>query len=294
MKIGFIGLGLMGQWMARNILASGHELTINDINQNTAKELISMGAEWADTPSELAAKSTLIFTSLPNPEIVTEVALGKNGILTGIKHGSSYFDLSTTDPDTIKEISHKASEKNVFVFDAPVSGGTIGAKEGTLCIMVGGDEQEYTKYKNILELMGNQTVYCGTVGSGAICKLVNNLIAMTLKVVLSEALSIGVKGGVPIMKLYETTSMSTGDTHILRTFPKGLFSGNFNPGFKLSLGAKDLGLAINLADSLGVPTKIADIVQEKFSEAMEKGWKDESTHSVAKLQEELSGILLRK
>jgi|TARA_B110000263_G_scaffold237936_1_gene238697 3-hydroxyisobutyrate dehydrogenase len=294
MKIGFIGLGLMGKWMAKNILSGGHELTINDLNPDLGKELTSIGAKWKSTPSEVAAESNLVFTSLPNPKAVISVTLGENGILSGINSGSSYFDLSTTDPDTIKEISTEAAKKNVFVFDSPVSGGTIGAREGTLCIMVGGNLLEYEKYKPILQLMGNQTLYCGEVGSGATCKIVNNLIAMTLKVVLSEALSIGIKAGVPTMKLYEAISMSTGDTQIMHTFPNGLFSGNFNPGFKLALGAKDLGLAIKLAESLDLPTEIAPIVQRKFLEALERGWGEESTHSVARLQEELSGILIRK
>ena len=294
MKVGFVGLGLMGKWMAKNILSGGHQLLINDIDSNTGEELAQMGAIWKDTPAKVASGSDIVFTSLPNPESVISVALGENGILEGINTGSSYYDLSTTDPSTMKEICDKASLKKAFVFDAPVSGGTNGAKDGSLCIMVGGDETEFEKHKSILELMGNEIIYCGGIGSGATCKIVNNLIGMTLNVVLAEALSIGVKGGVPVMKLYETISKSTGNTFIMHTFTNGLFARNFNPGFKLSLGAKDIGLATKLAESLEVPTEVSKIIQERFLKALERGWGEESTHAVAKLQEELSGIQLKK
>ena len=146
MNIGFIGLGLMGKWMAKNILNEGHQLTINDISCDAGSELISMGAIWEDTPAMVAANSELIFTSLPTPEAVISVATGNNGVLSGIKNGSSYFDLSTTDPETMQNIANEAAQKNVFVFDAPVSGGTIGAKNGSLCIMVGGNEAKFEKY----------------------------------------------------------------------------------------------------------------------------------------------------
>ena len=294
MNIGFIGLGLMGKWMAKNILNEGHQLTINDISYDAGNELISMGAIWEETPAMVAANSELIFTSLPTPEAVISVVTGNNGVLSGIKNGSSYFDLSTTDPKTMKNIANEAAQKNVFVFDAPVSGGTIGAKNGNLCIMVGGNEAKFKKYKSILHLMGNEVIYCGSIGSGATCKIVNNLIGMTLNVVLAEALSIGVKAEVPVMKLYETISKSTGDTFIMHTLPNGLFSRNFDPGFKLELGAKDIGLAIKLAESLKVPTEISNLVQKKFSEALKRGWGNETTHAVAKLQEELAEITLKK
>ena len=294
MNIGFIGLGLMGKWMAKNILNEGHQLTINDISYDAGNELISMGAIWEETPAMVAANSELIFTSLPTPEAVISVVTGNNGVLSGIKNGSSYFDLSTTDPKTMQNIANEAAQKNVFVFDAPVSGGTIGAKNGSLCIMVGGNEAKFEKYKSILHLMGSEIIYCGSIGSGATCKIVNNLIGMTLNVVLAEALSIGVKAEVPVMKLYETISKSTGDTFIMHTLPNGLFSRNFDPGFKLELGAKDIGLAIKLAESLKVPTEISNLVQKKFSEALKRGWGNETTHAVAKLQEELAEITLKK
>ena len=137
MKLGFIGVGFMGRHMARNLAKGGHDLTIFDIRKEAADELISMGATWANSPREVAAASEVIFTSLPRPENVEEIAVGEGGILSGAAPGTTFFDLSTTDPDTIYRINAAAQEKGVNVLDAPVSGGTIGAENGTLCVMVG-------------------------------------------------------------------------------------------------------------------------------------------------------------
>ena len=167
MKIGFIGVGFMGRHMARHIIEGGHAVTIYDINKSAAQDLLRRGATWAESPAELSANNTLIFTSLPTPKDVEQIALGEGGILSTAKSGSTFFDLSTTDPETIKRISEKFAIKGVEVLDAPVSGGTTGAEKATLCVMVGGEKQVYDKYKDVLDLIGSQVVYCGPQGSGA-------------------------------------------------------------------------------------------------------------------------------
>ena len=236
----------------------------------------------------------MIFTSLPRPQDVADVVLGEGGVLSGASEGTTFFDLSTTDPDTIQRISDASLDLGITVLDAPVSGGTIGAEKGTLCIMVGGDQLLYDRYKPVLDLMGNQVVYCGNLGSGAICKIVNNLIGMTLGVVLSEAFSIGVKAGVDPMTLYEAISMSSGETRQMHTFPNTLFEGNFKPGFKLDLGAKDVGLATDMGRALKVPMEISNLVQQKYVEAQNRGWGADSSISIARLQEERAGIEIRQ
>jgi 3-hydroxyisobutyrate dehydrogenase len=294
MKIGFIGVGFMGRHMARHIIEGGHEVTIFDISKSAAQELLDIGAEWASSPAEASRNCTVIFTSLPTPKDVEHVALGEGGILSTIQKGSTYFDLSTTDPDTIKRISERFAENNVTVLDAPVSGGTTGAEQGTLCVMVGGNKKKYDEHKTILDLIGNQVVYCGQLGSGAVCKIVNNLIGMTLGVVLSEAFSLGVKAGVDPMTLYNAISMSSGETRSMHGYPKSLFTGNFEPGFKLDLGAKDVGLATDMGRTLKVPMEISNVVQQRYVEAQNKGLGSESTIAVAKIQEEKTGIEIRQ
>ena len=294
MRVGFIGIGLMGRHMARHILDGGNDLTVYDIDKTAAAELLDKGANWASSPADAARNSEVVFTSLPRPQDVADVVLGEGGVLSGASEGTTFFDLSTTDPDTIQRISDASSGLGITVLDAPVSGGTIGAEKGTLCIMVGGDQLLYDRYKPVLDLMGNQVVYCGNLGSGAICKIVNNLIGMTLGVVLSEAFSIGVKAGVDPMTLYEAISMSSGETRQMHTFPNTLFEGNFKPGFKLDLGAKDVGLATDMGRALKVPMEISNLVQQKYVEAQNRGWGADSSISIARLQEERAGIEIRQ
>ncbi|MAP37971.1 MAG: hypothetical protein CL698_10095 [Chloroflexi bacterium] len=294
MKVGFIGVGFMGQHMAKHILDGGHDLTIYDISETAAKNLVKAGAKSLSSPSEVAAVSEVIFTSLPTPQDVEQVVLGEGGILAGALEGTTLFDLSTTDPETITRISNSASQRGINVLDAPVSGGTIGAEQGTLCVMVGGDKNNYDRYKSVLDLIGNQVVYCGNLGAGAVCKIVNNLIGMTLGVVLSEAFSLGVKAGVDPMTLYNAVSMSSGETRQMHTFPTGLFEGDFSPGFKLDLGSKDVGLATNLGRSLRVPMDVSNLIHQKYVEAQNRGWGGQSTTAIAKLQEERAGVEIRK
>ena len=294
MKVGFIGVGFMGQHMAKHILDGGHDLTIYDISETAAKNLVKAGAKSLSSPSEVAAISEVIFTSLPTPQDVEQVVLGEGGILAGALEGTTLFDLSTTDPETITRISNSASQRGINVLDAPVSGGTIGAEQGTLCVMVGGDKNNYDRYKSVLDLIGNQVVYCGNLGAGAVCKIVNNLIGMTLGVVLSEAFSLGVKAGVDPMTLYNAVSMSSGETRQMHTFPTGLFEGDFSPGFKLDLGSKDVGLATNLGRSLRVPMDVSNLIHQKYVEAQNRGWGEQSTTAIAKLQEERAGVEIRK
>ena len=293
MKVGFIGVGFMGKHMARHIIEGGHELTRYDLSETAAKDLVDLGAKWANSPSIVATNSEVIFTSLPTPQDVEQVVIGEGGLLDGAIEGTTFFDLSTTDPETITRISESTSQKGVTLLDAPVSGGTTGAEEGTLCVMVGGDKSKYDKYKSVLDLIGTQVVYCGNLGAGAVCKIVNNLIGMTLGVVLSEAFSLGVKAGVDPMTLYNAVSMSSGETRQMHTFPTGLFEGNFEPGFKLDLGSKDVGLATNLGRSLRVPMEVSNLVHQKYVEAQNKGWGGQSTTAIAKLQEERAGVEIR-
>ena len=293
MKVGFIGVGFMGKHMARHIIEGGHELTIYDISETAAKDLVDLGAKWANSPSIVATNSEVIFTSLPTPQDVEQVVIGEGGLLDGAIEGTTFFDLSTTDPETITRISESTSQKGVTLLDAPVSGGTTGAEEGTLCVMVGGDKSKYDKYKSVLDLIGTQVVYCGNLGAGAVCKIVNNLIGMTLGVVLSEAFSLGVKAGVDPMTLYNAVSMSSGETRQMHTFPNGLFEGNLDPGFKLYLGSKEVGLATNLGRSLRVPMEVSNLVHQKYVEAQNKGWGGQSTTAIAKLQEERAGVEIR-
>ncbi|MCH8185592.1 MAG: NAD(P)-dependent oxidoreductase [Chloroflexi bacterium] len=293
MKVGFIGVGYMGRHMARNVAKGGHHLTVFDMRKEAAEELLSLGASWADSPQAVAAASEVVFTSLPRPQDVEEVATGEGGILQGAASGTAYFDLSTTDPDTIRRISEAARGKGVTMLDAPVSGGTAGAEKGTLCVMVGGDEPTYQRYKAVLDLIGDKVMYCGDLGAGAVCKIVNNLIGLSVGVVLSEAFTVGVKAGVPPETLFEAVSKSSGNTQAMQGFPAGLFKGNFEPGFQLDLAAKDVGLATEMGRRLRVPMDLSNLVQQRYIDGQNSGWGRMAAGAVARVQEKRAGVEVR-
>jgi 2-hydroxymethylglutarate dehydrogenase len=179
------------------------------------------------------------------------------------------------------------------VLDAPVSGGTGGAEKGTLCVMVGGDKTAYEKYKPVLDLIGDKVMYCGELGSGAVCKIVNNLIGLSVGVILSEAFTLGVKAGVPPQVLFEAVSKSSGNTQSMQGFPNGLFKGNFEPGFQLDLAAKDVGLATEMGRRLRVPMEISNIVQQRYIDGQNRGWGRLAAGAVARVQEERAGVDVR-
>ena len=293
MKVGFIGVGYMGRHMALNVAKGGHHLTVFDMRKEAAEELLSLGASWADSPQAVAAASEVVFTSLPRPQDVEEVATGEGGILQGAASGTAYFDLSTTDPDTIRRISEAARGKGVTMLDAPVSGGTAGAEKGTLCVMVGGDEPTYQRYKAVLDLIGDKVMYCGDLGAGAVCKIVNNLIGLSVGVVLSEAFTVGVKAGVPPETLFEAVSKSSGNTQAMQGFPAGLFKGNFEPGFQLDLAAKDVGLATEMGRRLRVPMDLSNLVQQRYIDGQNSGWGRMAAGAVARVQEKRAGVEVR-
>ena len=293
MKIGFIGLGHMGGHMARNLARGGHELTVFDIRKDAADALLPAGASYADGPGEVAASSRLVFTSLPGPLEVEEVALGKDGIVPAARPGTALFDLSTVDPDTIRRIAGAARGRGVTVLDAPVSGGDVGAERGALSVMVGGDRSAYERYRPLLELIGDRVTYCGEVGSGSVCKLVNNVISLGLRVMLPEAFTLGVKAGVDPNTLFEVVSNSSGSTRTMKEYPRTLFNGNFEPGFRVDLAAKDLGLATDEGARLGVPMELTEFVLRRYVEAEGRGWGELASTAVARIQEELAGVEVR-
>lgn len=293
MNIGFIGIGRMGRFMARNLAKGGHNLTVFDTQKEAAEELLSQGVSWADTPGTVAAASQVVFTALPRPQDVEAIALGDSGILSGAAPGLAYFDLSTTDPDTIHRIAAAATPKGVHVLDAPVSGGVSGAEQATLCIMVGGDQSVYTSYKPVLDLIGEKVMYCGEQGMGAVCKIVNNLINLGNYVLVSEALTLGLKAGAQTETMFEAISHSSGNTECMQEFPASLFQGNFEPGFQLDLGAKDVGLATELGRQLRLPMELANIIEQRFTEARNRGWGQLASVSVARLQEERADVKIR-
>ena len=294
MKVGFIGLGNMGNPMAANLVKAGHELVVHDLRREAAINLLEMGATWADTPKEAVPGSDVVFTSLPVPRDVEAVVLGDNGILEGASSDTVYMDLSTNSPTAIRKIHDICVAKGVTVLDAPVSGGVYGAAAASLAVMVGGDKAVYNRIKPTLDAIGSHVVYCGPIGNGMVCKICNNLLSMGIGVLMTEALTMGVKAGVDLSILADVIANSTGgNKRLTDKFPRFLFKGNFEPGFATALAAKDVRLATDLGREYEIPMELSNLVDQRHVEAMLRGWGPEDSDAVSKLQEEKSGIQLR-
>ncbi len=294
MKVGFIGVGNMGNPMATNLVRAGHEVTVHDLRREAATNLLEMGARWVDTPKDAVPGNEVVFTSLPVPRDVEAVVTGENGILEGCIPGSVYVDLSTNSPTTIRRLHDIGAAQGVTVLDAPVSGGVYGAAAGTLAVMVGGDRPTFDRMKPTLDAIGSHVVYCGPIGNGMVCKICNNLLSMGIGVLMSEALTLGVKAGVDLAVLADVIANSSGgNRRLVEKFPRYLFKDNFEPGFATALAAKDVRLATDLGREYGIPMELSNLVDQRHVEAMFRGWGPEDSDAVARLQEEKSGVQLR-
>jgi 3-hydroxyisobutyrate dehydrogenase len=286
MKIGFIGLGVMGKNMAENILENGYELNIYDVVEEVVEEFGKKGASVCKSPSEVASKSDVIMTSLPNSQIVKNVILGKNGVLQGAKSDAIIIDLSSITPKTIQYIAKEAEKSGVEVVDAPVSGGSIGAKNGTLTIMAGGKKEVVDSVSEILKSIGKTIYYVGNVGAGDTVKLVNNLLLGANMAAVSEALALGIKAGMDPDILFQVISKSSGNSYALTSkYEKFIKERNFNPGFMVDLQYKDLQLAIDTAKDLKMPLVIGNLTQQLYEMARSEGMGKEDISAMIKVYE---------
>ncbi len=294
MKVGFVGTGNMGNPMAANLIKGGHQLTVHDLRREAATNLLEMGAQWADTPRGVVSGNEVVFTSLPVPRDVEAVVLGENGIMESATAETVYMDLSTNSPTAIRRIHETCAARGVAVLDAPVSGGVYGAAAATLAVMVGGDKAVFDRMKPTLDAIGSHVVYCGPIGNGMVCKICNNLLSMGIGVLMSEALTLGVKAGVDLEVLADVIANSSGgNRRLVEKFPRFLFKGNFEPGFATALAAKDVRLATDLGREYGIPMELSNLVDQRHVEDMFRGWGPEDSDAVAKIQEEKSGVQLR-
>lgn len=296
MRVGFIGLGNMGGPIALNIVKAGHSVVVHDLRREAATDHLELGARWADSPKAVAQASEVVFTCLPGPKEIEAVALGEDGILEGIQPDAVYVDASTSTPTLIRRIAEVFKGKGAHVLDAPVSGGTVGAREGTLGVMVGGDPAIFERVKPIIQSFGAGIHHVGDVGAGEVCKLVHNMVAITTRLVIAEGMTLAVKAGVtPAAILEVLKSASFGKQRVLHSYiPQTVFTGKFEEAhFSLRLSAKDIGLARQMAQEFNVPVMLAALAEQQHSEAFGRGWADWDSHCLFLLQEERAGVQVR-
>ena len=292
MQVGFIGLGTMGASMASNLQTAGYMLVVHDVRRESAIPHLEAGAQWAASPKAVAEACEVVFTSLPGPPEVEAVALDRNGLINGLKKDSAYFDLTTNSPTLVRRIERLYAERGLHMLDAPVSGGPQGAKSGRLAIWVGGDRSIFDKHKKILDAIGDAARYIGPIGAGSVAKLVHNCAGYAIQTALAEVFSMGIKGGVEPLALWE--AVRSGAQGRSRTFDRlhdrFLVNKYEPPSFALKLAHKDMRLATELGRELGVPMRLANLAYAELTEALNRGWENRDSRSPMLLQLERCGL----
>ena len=296
MRVGFIGLGNMGEPLAGFVLKAGFSLVVHDIRREAAATLLAQGAIWADSPAEVAARCDVICTCVPGPPEMQAVTLGAGGILEGVKPGSVVIDHTTNAPALVRDVGVALQARGTYLLDAPLDGGREGALEGQLTLFVGGDEAVLRRVKPVLDTFSRSVVWVGELGAGSITKIVHNALAMSIDLLLAECLTLGAKAGVSVPRLVEAFRegcIVSNNMTFTKRMPATLFRGDFAARFALALAYKDFRLAGDLATQHGVPTRLLDLCQLELLEAMNRGWGGEDRTKASTLQEERAGVKLR-
>ncbi len=291
--VGFIGLGNLGTPMAQSIQRAGFSMAVYDVREGATRPLLEGGARLATSPGEVAEVSDVIMSSVPGPTEVEEIALGSDGILSGINRGDVYVDLSTSRPSLIRRIGKVFEEKGAHVLDAPVLASPATAANREVIVMPSGDKDVYEQLLPVFEAFADKIVYQGDLGMGSTCKLVNNMITLAVRQVVAEGLTLGMKAGLDLDAL-----MEAGSRNILGTQQEGLertvFQGKYHPpSFRQALARKDITLATELARELNVPMPVANIVEQISIQCGNRGWGDMDTHVIYRLQEVVAGVEIR-
>jgi len=292
LNVGYIGLGLMGKSMARNILKAGFPLVVHNRSQEAVVELQGEGARPATSPAEVTSLVDVVITNLPDSPDVEQVALGKKGIIETAQEGQIFIDNSTIKPASARQIAEKLGEKGVACLDAPVSGGDIGAQKGTLAIMVGGPGEALEQVRPILEAMGKKITHVGEAGAGQIAKAANQIMVAAQMVAMGELLIFARKAGADPQKVVAAIQGGAAQCWALDVKPERLFVGNRQPGFKAYMQAKDLGIVSDTARQYGIPIIAASVHDQLFNAMLDMGMGDEDNSAVIGVIEALAGTTL--
>jgi 2-hydroxy-3-oxopropionate reductase len=292
MKIGFIGLGIMGKPMSRNLLKANYELVVMDKNSEATKELGTLGVKVASSPKEVATLSDVIITMLPNSPHVKDVVLGKNGIIEGATAGMTVIDMSSISPIVSREISAELDKNGINMLDAPVSGGEPKAIEGTLSVMVGGKKEIFDKYYELMKSMAASVVRVGEIGSGNIAKLCNQIIVAINMTAMSEALILAQKAGVSPELVYNAIRGGLAGSNLLDAKAPMIMNRNFKPGFRIDLHVKDLNNVLDTSHELGIPLPMSAAVMEIMQSLKADGLGNDDHCSIVKYYEKIANVIV--
>jgi 2-hydroxy-3-oxopropionate reductase len=293
-KIGFIGLGIMGKPMSKNLLKAGHRLVVCDINEAAVEELKQAGAEVGVSPKDVAAKANIIITMLPNSPEVKAVVLGKDGVVEGAQKGSIVVDMSSIAPLVSREVSEALAQKGIRMLDAPVSGGQPKAIDGTLSIMVGGRQADFDEILPIFKAMGSSAVLTGGVGAGNVTKLANQIIVALNIAAVSEALVMATKAGVDPELVYKAIRGGLAGSTVLDAKAPLMMDRKFNPGFRINLHIKDLGNVLETSHGIGVPLPLCAAVMEIMQALKVDGMGDLDHGAILRFYEKLAQVEVKR
>ncbi len=289
-KVGYIGLGLMGASMARNLMKAGYELVVHNRSRAIVDQLVAEGATAATSPQEVAAQVEVVFTNLPDSPDVELVALGPEGIIAGAHDGLIFVDNSTIKPETARHIAEELAAAGVAALDAPVSGGDIGAKAGTLTIMVGGPEETFDAVLPLFQAMGKTITHIGESGAGQVAKCANQIIVAAQMAGVAEALVLAQKSGVDPQKVVQAISKGAAQCWTLDNKPAKIFSRDLGPGFKAYMQHKDLNIVLDTGDAYGVPLPATAAIQQLYRAMLAAGNGELDNSAVITVLEALAGV----
>ena len=289
-KVGYIGLGIMGASMARNLMKAGHSLVVHNRSRAIVDQLASEGATPASSPREVAEQVEFVFTNLPDSPDVEQVVLGPDGVLEGAHNGLIYIDNSTIKPETARHVAERLAERGIPALDAPVSGGDIGARDGTLTIMVGGPMDAFERAKPLFEAMGKTITWIGESGAGQIAKAANQIVVAGTMVAMGEALVLAQKAGVDPARVVQAISRGSAQCWSLDTKPQKLFKRDLAPGFKAYMQAKDLKIVIDTGRAYEVPLPLSAVAHQMYEAMVAMGNGELDNSAVITVLEALSGV----
>lgn len=294
MKLGFIGLGIMGKPMSKNLIKAGHELVVFDFNQPAVDELVALGAKGAKSSAEVASECELVITMLPNSPHVRSAALGENGISDTAKPGTVVIDMSSIDPVESRAIGAELEKKGIELLDAPVSGGEPKAIDGTISVMIGGKKETFDKYYDVLMAMAGSVVYVGELGAGNIAKLSNQIIVALNIAAMSEALTLAKKAGADPELVYQAIRGGLAGSTVLDAKAPLVLDRKFDPGFRIELHIKDLNNALNASHSVSSPVPLTSQVMEIMQALKADGLEKEDHCSIVKYYEKIANVTVEK
>lgn len=295
MRVGFIGVGNIGRPMAAQIVAAGFDLTVHDLRKEAAAPLVDGGARWAESPRAVAEQSDVVCTCLPGPAEMEPVVLGQNGVAAGLRPGAIYIDHTTNSPALVRRVHDELSARGIAMLDAPVSGGMEGAQTRDLTVLVGGEADSVEKCRPVLDAIAKTVLHVGGIGAGCVCKITHNCASFVRSMALMECLTLGVKAGVEadvLVDAFTRGALGTNmDLHV--RLPATIFQGDFEPRFALKIAHKDIRLATELAEEVGVPVQLAEACRAEMTEALDRGQGDLDSSVFLTLQEERAEVRVR-